>query len=300
MSTLSCPSAFCRNVGAGNVSFGRRERRRHLLPLFLTSTHRNPLLLRVVNESQETEAEATVAIERLESDKIVDAVEFGELCNDFECISSPSVEATARQLARDILELRDGSRSLGSYATSVKYKDPVRTFRGRQKYIRPLWATDALENPSVIVQGMQMLSTSELIIKWTLKGRPKNPLFASLGGDLVLQIDSRFIMNQISGQVTEHEELWDLSASSAIAQTYFWISRRLFSAIEAGKDAIDEVKSMATGTSSAKENMEIYPDMSGDPTKFFQGDDDLQRDVYQIGLFLAVIYFVLQFLKTTL
>nr|GFB44655.1 At1G65230-like protein [Tanacetum cinerariifolium] len=69
-------------------------------------------------------------------------------CNEFECISSPSVEATARQLVRDILELREGNRALGTYAVSVKYKDPVRSFTGREKYKRPLWSTHALDQPT--------------------------------------------------------------------------------------------------------------------------------------------------------
>lgn len=57
-----------------------------------------------------------------EVDKLVDGMDFGELCNDFECKSSPSVESTARQLARDILELRQGNRALGTFSVSVKYK----------------------------------------------------------------------------------------------------------------------------------------------------------------------------------
>lgn len=61
-------------------------------------------------------------MERSEPDKLVDSMDFGELCNEFVCISSPLVEATARQLARDILELREGNRALGSFAVSVKYK----------------------------------------------------------------------------------------------------------------------------------------------------------------------------------
>nr|GFC47017.1 DUF2358 domain-containing protein [Tanacetum cinerariifolium] len=36
--------------------------------------------------------------------------------------------------------------------------------------------------------------------------------------------------------------------------------------------------------------MEIYPDPSGDPTKFFQNQDDFQRDAYQLALFLALLY----------
>lgn len=59
---------------------------------------------------------------RTEADEIVDGMEFGELCNEFECISSPLVESTARQLARDILELRQDNRALGTFAVSVKYK----------------------------------------------------------------------------------------------------------------------------------------------------------------------------------
>lgn len=57
-----------------------------------------------------------------EADRIVDGLNFGELCNEFECISSPLVESTARQLVRDILELREGNRALGTFALSVQYK----------------------------------------------------------------------------------------------------------------------------------------------------------------------------------
>ncbi|XP_020087685.1 uncharacterized protein LOC109709775 [Ananas comosus] len=264
----------------------------------LFSLHLLPL--RVVDDSKQVETSADQMVDRSESDQLVDALDFGELCNDFECISSPAVESTARQIVRDILELRDDNRALGCFSISVKYKDPLRTFTGREKYKRPLWVTNALENPTVTVQEMGMLSTSELIIKWTLRGKPKNPVVASIGGDLTLLVDSKFILNQISGQVVEHVESWDLSASSIIVQAYFWFSRRLFSTIEAGKDTIDAVKSTATNFSTRKENLDIYPDPSGDPTKFFQRDDGLQRDAYQIALFLAVIYFVVQFLRATL
>lgn len=78
----------------------------------------------VANDSNQTELQASdeVTAERSEGDRIVDGMDFGELCNEFECISSPLVEGTARQLVRDILELRQGNRALGSFATSVKYK----------------------------------------------------------------------------------------------------------------------------------------------------------------------------------
>ncbi|KAI3750840.1 hypothetical protein L2E82_21700 [Cichorium intybus] len=265
------------------------------------STHRHRRLypVRVANDSKTTEVSPELITGNSEADKIVDGMEFGELCNEFECISSPAVEATARQLVRDILELREGNRALGTFAVSVKYKDPVRSFTGREKYKRPLWSTDALDKPTVSVQEMSMLSTSLLNIKWTLKGNPKNPV-AGVGGPVILKVDSRFTLNQISGQVIEHEEIWDLSSSTTIAQAYFWASRRLFSTSESAKDFSDSIKNLSSRFSSKKENLEIYPDPLGDPTKFFQNEDEFQRDAYQLALFLALLYFLVQFLRSTL
>ncbi|XP_076911274.1 uncharacterized protein LOC143569188 [Bidens hawaiensis] len=264
------------------------------------SAHRRRLSpLQVANESKTTQVSADRAIEKSEGDKIVDGMDFGELCNDFECISSPAVEATARQLVRDILELREGNRALGTYAVSVKYKDPVRSFTGREKYKRPLWSLDALDKPIVSVQDMVMLSTSVLNIKWTLKGTPKNPI-ASVGGPVIVKVNSRFTLNQISGQVIEHEETWDLSSSSPIAQAFFWASRRLFSTIESAKDISDSFKNVSSSISTENKNVDFYPDPSGDPRKFFQTEDDFQRDAIQLALFLALLYFLVQFLRTTL
>ncbi|CAB4316109.1 unnamed protein product [Prunus armeniaca] len=257
--------------------------------------YHRPFLLRVTNDSSgSSESERREAV-----DRIVDGIEFGELCNEFECISSPSIESTARQLVRDILELREGNRALGTFAVSVQYKDPVRSFSGRDKYKRPLWITTALHKPSASVQEMSMLSTSVLSIKWTVKGKPKN-IVGAIASDLIIRINSQFTLNQISGQVIEHKEFWDLSASSAIGKAYFWTSRRLFATIEGGKDLADLVKTISNQFPREKQNMEIYPDPSGDPTKFFQRDDGFQRDVYQIALFLALVYFVVQLLRTTL
>ena len=111
-----------------------------------------------------------------------------------------------------------------------------------------------------------MLSTSILSIKWTIRGKPKS-LIGGIGGNLVLRITSKFTLNQISGQVIQHEEFWDLSASSAGAQAFFWISRALFATVESVKDLADGAKNSSSKFSTKKENLEIYPDPSGDPTK---------------------------------
>jgi hypothetical protein len=79
----------------------------------------------VANDADRTELSSDATAETssyTDADKMVDSMDFGELCNEFECISSPSIESTARQLARDILEIRSGNRALGTYAVSVTYK----------------------------------------------------------------------------------------------------------------------------------------------------------------------------------
>lgn len=113
---------------------------------------------------------------------------------------------------------------------------------------------------------MVMLSTSVLRIRWTIRGKPKS-FIGGIGGELIIKVNSQFTLNQISGQVIEHEEFWDLSASSPLGQTFFWTSRRLFATVEAGKDLAHLVKDLSSRISTQKENSEIYPDPSGDPTK---------------------------------
>ncbi|XP_023156976.1 uncharacterized protein [Zea mays] len=60
--------------------------------------------------------------ERSQTDKMVDGMDFEELCSDFECISSPYVESIMRQVARDIFELREDNRAFSCYAVPVKYE----------------------------------------------------------------------------------------------------------------------------------------------------------------------------------
>ncbi|CAM6064540.1 unnamed protein product [Sphagnum tenellum] len=244
----------------------------------------------------------TKTIELTEVDKIMEGVSFSQLCDDFECISSPAVEKTARQLLKDILAIREGNRSLGNFGIFARYKDPLRSFTGREKYRRANWIRTALDNPTVAVREMTMLSTSMLNIKWTLRGKPRLPPASVIGGDVILLVDSTFTLNQISGQVIDHEDEWDLSASDLLAQAYFWTSRLAFSTVEAGKDAAEVVKGISKTLNRGKEDdrSSYYPDPSGDPRKFFQVEENPQRDFYQIGLVIALLYLLVQFLRLTL
>lgn len=64
----------------------------------------------------------TKAAEKSEVDRLIEGISFGQLCDEFECISSPAVERTARQLVKDIIDIREGHRSLSNFGVNVDYK----------------------------------------------------------------------------------------------------------------------------------------------------------------------------------
>jgi hypothetical protein len=198
------------------------------------------------------------------------------------------------------MDIREGQRSLANFGVNVEYKDPIRSFKGRDKYKRANWIKTTLEKPTVAVREMKMLSTSILNIKWTIQGKPKLPPASALGGELVLAVSSTFTLNQISGQVTLHEDEWDLSATDLRTQAYFWTTRLAFSAVEGGKDVADGAQGLSKRLDRGGDNNTIYPDPSGDPRKFFHTEDNPQKDFYQVGLVIALLYLVVQFLKLTL
>jgi hypothetical protein len=105
-------------------------------------------------------------------------------------------------------------------------------------------------------------------------------------------------MNQISGQVLLHEDEWNLSASHSPPQAYFWTTRLAFSVVQAGKDFVEYAHGL-TKQLDEGDNI-IYPDPSGDPRKFFQMDENPRKDLYQVGLVIALLYLLVQFLLLTL
>lgn len=232
-------------------------------------------------------------------DKLINGVSFGQLCDDFECVSSPAVERTARQLARDIMNVKENKRLLSCYGMTVKYKDPLRSFTGREKFKRPSWLLTAIEKPKVAVLEMSMKSTSDLTIRWQLQGNFQLPGMSSLAGPLSLTVLSSFSLNQISGQVVEQTDGWDLSGSSPLASTYFWSSRAAWSMAEAGRDAKEFLSVLQNKMSKGMDDRsDIYAD-PGDPRKFFQQSNP-NSEIYQIGFVVALIYLLVQFLRLTL
>ncbi|GJP76712.1 hypothetical protein CLOP_g7178 [Closterium sp. NIES-67] len=172
---------------------------------------------------------------------------FAQLCDDFQCVSSPAVERTAKRLAKDIHDMREDTRTLSCFANDSKYSDSIRSFTGRDKYRRLSWIRSALQNPSVHMLGMAMESTSVLEITWQLRGYLTVP-----GGLLDARVTSTFTLNQISGQVTDHRDQWDVASSALPIQLAFWASRLAWATSEAIKDVTE--KSEEGGKSGGRDS----------------------------------------------
>ena len=108
---------------------------------------------------------------RAESEESVeDALEVEEIdreyCNDFVCTSSPSVEETIKTFAVDLQ--RPGRWTMTRFPGDVIYKatsphcshspfshrramqDPLRSFRGKEKYERMNWIAESVDRPRVV------------------------------------------------------------------------------------------------------------------------------------------------------
>ena len=56
-------------------------------------------------------------------------------CDTFECKgTSPAVESSLRQLARDLRDGKDSNRSIFPYAKDVRFSDGARRFSGSEKF----------------------------------------------------------------------------------------------------------------------------------------------------------------------
>ncbi len=101
---------------------------------------------------------------------------------------------------------------------------------------------------------MTMLSTNMFNIKWTLHGKLKILPTLVPWGDVILLVDSTFTLNQINGQVIEHEDELDLSTWNPLAQAYFLKSWLACLIVEAIKDITKIMKGVRKTFNQGKKN----------------------------------------------
>eukprot|EP00878_Enallax_costatus_P002330 GHUV01002505.1.p1 GENE.GHUV01002505.1~~GHUV01002505.1.p1 ORF type:complete len:290 (+),score=54.25 GHUV01002505.1:90-959(+) len=207
-------------------------------------------------------------------------------CNDFECTSSPAVEQTVRQLARDITRFKYNTNF---FQPDVQFSDGFRSFKGSDKYRSAFWARQCLQNPRAQVTKLQMLNNSpnKAQIDWELSGR-----ISSI--DVTVPVKSVFELNLVTGRVTSHTESWDVSRLPAPAAAAVTGSRVIWSAKASAKQTSDSISSKVTESLQSLASMDDdeYYMNPNDPTKFFQKNDNQMNDAIMLALGVAGLYLV--------
>ncbi|KAL4855987.1 hypothetical protein ACK3TF_003434 [Chlorella vulgaris] len=198
-------------------------------------------------------------------------------CDDFVCTSSPAVEASVRQLARDLE--RCNGRWSPIFASNVTYQDSFRKFKGPDGYSRLNFVATNVQSAAVTVDSLRMLDGSTAEIRWRLTGK--------LG---VLPIDvagtTEISMNLLTGRIERHQERWDLSACSPPAAVAWTAARALWSAKQGSMDAGQAANKLLDTLSMDGDDGPMQQENPNDPSRFFQQKDTFKQDA---ALFVGVV-----------
>ena len=209
-----------------------------------------------------------------------------DYCDDFVCKSSPAVEQSVKQLARDICSTAGWSPR--QFAPKVSYSDKaLRRFEGNEKYGRLTFLRDF--QCKVAILKMSMLDLDTACIEWTWTG--EHAL-----GTVDLRCRSTFDLNVITGKVTAHREDWDFGTANT-ASAVFAVSRLTWSLQENLVDVAEKVREAANQSKEDMESDRYFVDPM-DPKKYIQQQDTTFDDALQLGIVLTLIYACVQVLRT--
>ena len=82
----------------------------------------------------------------------------------------PAVEGSLRQIATDIVALREDKRSLNPFANDLEYDDGARAFVGRDGFADHTYIRDTVGEPRAAVTRMAMDGLDRATIEWRLVG----------------------------------------------------------------------------------------------------------------------------------
>lgn len=221
-------------------------------------------------------------------------VPLDQICDEFVCKSSPAVEGSLRQIATDIVALREDKRSLNPFANDLEYDDGARTFVGRDGFATHTYIRDNVGEPRAAVTRMAMDGLDRATIEWRLVG-------TTPGGKLDVAVSTELVMNLITGRATRCKETWDASASDAGAAS-FLKSTRAATAIPknvadaARRAAKDLGEKFGSADDAGAEDVFVDPN---DPMKFFTNNNKPEDDYLQYALLVAALWLVYEGLKAT-
>ncbi|KAA6428517.1 MAG: hypothetical protein FRX49_01393 [Trebouxia sp. A1-2] len=210
-------------------------------------------------------------------------------CDDFVCTSSPAVEQNLRALARDVVRTSTWTSDL--FADEVRYKDKFRSTEGIAQYKRQTYLAGAVKAPKVLVTKLRMISRDVGAVNYRMRGS-----IASVPVDI--DFEDVFELNLLTGRVLKHTETWDLSRCSLpgkaafIASRIIWATRQASITSQASDTKDGGSKIMQSFSSLDEGDQQGFTQNPSDPTRFFQPQDNGNKDLIQVALVIAVLYLI--------
>lgn len=236
---------------------------------------------------------ATRAVGRTRADVdelgVAGVLPLAEICDQFECKSSPAVEATIKAVARDLADLKEGARTLAPFAEQVAFSDGWRSFTGRDGYKRYSYVSENLTGAKGAVTAMRMEELDTCVVEWRVQG-------TNQAGKVDARVATTLEFNLITGKVLSHSEVWDLSGSDSNAALVFKSGRAAYAMSQAAGDLADKASdALSSFDESEQSSYSVDPT---DPRKFFEQEDTFMKDALQFATVVAALWAITKVLAT--
>ena len=212
-------------------------------------------------------------------------------CDDFECRSSPMVEVTLRQIARDQEGQREGvadRASLTAYAENVLFTDSsLRRGVGRAR-LAVYTPTSLLTEPQARVTSIALETSSSARVRWTLSGR-------SPAGPVCLACSRELQLNLISSRVLKQHEEWSFATGTAPLAAVVYTAQRL--ALSAAANLSDAAGMTGDYIQDAVDSLRPQEDIFQDPTdprRYIQTENTFVNDAVTIILAVTIIWLLVR------
>ena len=224
-------------------------------------------------------------------------------CDSFECKgTSPAVEGSLRQIARDMRDGKDANRSVVPYAKDVRFSDGARAFRGSEKFKKSNCELNAIfggggEKSGGNNEEKKFTSAVDSInvqpggsaakILWRIESKD---------GNAKVNVETTLEMNLITGKVLSQDDQWTFVKGGEIIES----KRKALAVPDKVGNAVDEImrtvddatRAVSELVNSKEGGEDDYAVDPNDPMKFFSYENNQNRNLSEFALLLALLFLI--------
>ena len=226
-------------------------------------------------------------------------------CDSFECKgTSPAVEGSLRQIARDMRDGKDANRSVVPYAKDVRFSDGARAFRGSEKFKKSNCELNAVfggggggEKSGGNNEEKKFTSAVDSInvqpggsaakILWRIESKD---------GKAKVNVETTLEMNLITGKVLSQDDQWTFVKGGEIIES----KRKALAVPDKVGNAVDEImrtvddatRAVSELVNSKEGGEDDYAVDPNDPMKFFSYENNQNRNLSEFALLLALLFLI--------